>query len=151
MGRLSLGEPGPGHTGVDSGQLQKIPGHGRVQDILVKRKHDGEPDRKSRKSKGRSRPWRSGEPLIEDEFREVRYATRIWLLLERVPPSFAEARIYLRREKPETPEDIARRFGLSVEDILRSDSEIIGKVAKAEAESDIFFGHGPVYPEDSLN
>lgn len=130
---------------------RRFQGTGEVQDILVKRKLDGEPDRKSRKSKVRSHPWRSGEPLTEDEFREVRYATRIWLLQERVPLSFAEARIYLRREKPETPEDIARRFGLSAEDILRSDPEIIGKVAKAEAERDIFFGHGPICPEDSLN
>ena len=118
---------------------------------MVKRKLNHQSNRKSRETKEKARPWRSGEPLTEDEFREVRYATRIWLLQERVPLSFAEARIYLHKEKPETLEDIAQRFGLSIEDILKSDLEINRKVAEAEGKRDIFFGHGPLYPEDILD
>lgn len=67
--------------------------------------------------KQKTRPWRQGEPLSEEEFRELRYATRMWLLQERVPLSFVEARIYLHREKPETLGDIARRFGLSEKEV----------------------------------
>ena len=97
-------------------------------------------------TKGKSRPWRYGEPLTDAEFREVRYATRMWLLQERVPLSFIEARIYLREEKPESLEDIALRFGMSIEGVHRLEPEIRKKVENARGQREIFFGHDPVYP-----
>ena len=97
-------------------------------------------------SKKKTRPWRYGEPLTDEEFHDVRYATRMWLLQERVPLSFVEARIFLHEEKPETLEEIALRFGLSIEDVLRSEPEIRKKVEEAMDDREIFFGHTPIYP-----
>ena len=91
-------------------------------------------------------PWRCGEPLTDEEFREVRYATRIWLLQERVPLSFIEARIYLHEEKPESLNDIATRFGIPLEEIARTESSVKMKVENAEQKREIFFGHSPIYP-----
>ncbi len=93
------------------------------------------------------KPWKYGEPLTEKEFQEVRYATRMWLLQERVPLSFVEARIFLHKEKPETLEEIANRFGLSLEDVLKSEPEIKKKVDVAMKYREIFFGHTPIYPQ----
>lgn len=97
-------------------------------------------------TKQKSRPWRYGEPLTDEEFREVRYATRMWLLQERVPLSFVEARIYLHEEKPETFEEIAQRFNLTVEKIQKMEPEIKSKVEDAMSQREIFFGHTPIYP-----
>ena len=91
-------------------------------------------------------PWRCGDPLTYEEFREIRYATRIWLLQERVPLSFIEARIYLHEEKPETLNDIATRFGIPLEEIARTEPSIRKKVENAEQKREIFFGHSPINP-----
>ena len=77
----------------------------------------------------------------------IRYATRSWLLQERVPLTFLQARIYLHKEKPETLEEIAERFGLPIEKVLEAESIIRKKVEEAEKERDIFFSHTPIYPE----
>lgn len=98
-------------------------------------------------SDGKTRPWRYGEPLTNEEFRMIRYATRSWLLQERVPLTFLQARIYLHKEKPETLEEIAERFGLPIEKVLEAESIIRKKVEEAEKERDIFFSHTPIYPE----
>ena len=100
--------------------------------------------------KAKSRPWWYGTTLTEDEFRAVRYATRIWLLQERVPLTFVEARIYLHDEKPETLDYIAERFGLDKDDLPSMEETVKEKVRKAEEQRDIFFGHGPIYPDDVL-
>ncbi|MBO5600819.1 MAG: hypothetical protein J5897_07255 [Candidatus Methanomethylophilus sp.] len=130
---------------------RRFQGVGEIQEFLVKRKWENQPINRSDIDREKTRPWRSGEPLTESEFREVRYATRIWLLQERVPLSFVEARIYLRNEKSESPEDIAERFGLTVEKIIESEPKIRRKVTDAEKEREIFFGHSPIFPEDPLH
>ena len=65
-----------------------------------------------RKGKTKLRRWVVGGRLTDEEFREVRYATRSWLLQERVPLTFIQARVYLHLERPETLESIAEDFGL---------------------------------------
>jgi len=92
--------------------------------------------------------WTLDEILSDEEFRMVRYATRMWLLQERVPLSFIEARIYLHDEKPETLEDIAERFGYPIDEIRGSIPEIEKKVEGAMKEREIFFGHTAIYPEN---
>ena len=84
--------------------------------------------------------------MTAEEFHDVRYATRMWLLQERVPLSFVEARIFLHDERPETIEEIAHRFGLSIEYVLRIEPEIRKKVEVAMSNREIFFGHIPIYP-----
>lgn len=44
-----------------------------------------------RKGKTKLRRWVVGGILTDEEFREVRYATRSWLLQERVPLTFVQA------------------------------------------------------------
>ena len=101
-------------------------------------------------SKEKTQPWYPGRILSDEEFRMVRYATRSWLLQERVPLTFVQARIYLHKEKPETLKEIAERFGLPLEKVIEAEPVIRKKVEDAEKEGDIFFGHGPVYPGDLL-
>ena len=98
-------------------------------------------------SDGKTKPWHYEEPLTNEEFRMIRYATRSWLLQERVPLTFLQARIYLHKEKPETLEEIAERFSLPIDKVLEAESIIRKKVENAEKERDIFFGHTPIYPE----
>ena len=71
------------------------------------------------KMRNRIKPWQHGEILTDEEFRMVRYATRSWLLQERVPLSFVQARIYLHEEKPETLEEIAEKFNLPIDRGIR--------------------------------
>ena len=93
------------------------------------------------------KPWQHGEILTEEEFRMVRYATRSWLLQERVPLSFIQARIYLHEEKPETLEEIAEKFNLPINKVKEAEPIIRKKVEEVEKERDIFFGHTPIFPE----
>ena len=99
------------------------------------------------KERNRIKPWQHGEILTEEEFRMVRYATRSWLLQERVPLSFVQARIYLHDEKPETLEEIAELFNLPIDKVIEAEPIIRKKVEDAEKERDIFFGHSPIFPE----
>lgn len=99
------------------------------------------------KERNRIKPWQHGEILTNEEFRMVRYATRSWLLQERVPLSFVQARIYLHEEKPETLEEIAEMFNLPINKVKEAESIIRKKVEDAEKERDIFFGHSPIFPE----
>ena len=99
-------------------------------------------------SKEKTQPWYPGRILSDEEFRMVRYATRSWLLQERVPLTFVQARIYLHKEKPETLKEIAERFGLPLEKVIEAEPVIRKKVEDAEKERDIFFGHQPIFPVD---
>ena len=99
------------------------------------------------KERNRIKPWQHGEILTDEEFRMVRYATRSWLLQERVPLSFVQARIYLHEEKPETLEEIAEKFNLPIDRVKEAEPIIRKKVEDAEKERDIFFGHSPIFPE----
>ncbi len=99
-------------------------------------------------TKEKSRPWKLGDKVTDEEFRLIRYATRMRLLQERVPLTFVQARIYLREEKSESIEDIATRFGLSPEEVERAEPYIRGKVEEAMKERDIFFGHEPIIPDN---
>lgn len=99
------------------------------------------------KERSRIKPWQHGEILTDEEFRVVRYATRSWLLQERVPLSFVQARIYLHEEKPETLEEIAEKFNLPIDRVKEAEPIIRKKVEDAEKERDIFFGHSPIFPE----
>lgn len=100
------------------------------------------------KMRNRIKPWQHGEILTDEEFRMVRYATRSWLLQERVPLSFVQARIYLHEEKPETLEEIAEKFNLPIDRVREAEPIIKKKVKDAEKERDIFFDHGPIYPKE---
>ena len=100
-------------------------------------------------SKEKTQPWYPGRILNDEEFRMVRYATRSWLLQERVPLTFVQARIYLHEEKPESLKEIAERFGLPLEAVLEAEPAIRNKVKDAMKEREIFFGHGPIYPDKS--
>ena len=102
-----------------------------------------------RKGKTKLRRWVVGGRLTDEEFREVRYATRSWLLQERVPLTFVQARIFLHRERPETLESISEEFGLPLDKVKESEKLIREKVGKATAEREVFFGHGPLYPPGS--
>ena len=99
--------------------------------------------------KVKTQPWYPGRVLSDEEFRMVRYATRSWLLQERVPLTFVQARIYLHEERPETLESIAERFGLPLDAVLEDEPMIRKKVEKAMEEREIFFGHEPIYPDGS--
>ncbi len=99
------------------------------------------------KERNRIKPWQHGEILTDEEFHMVRYATRSWLLQERVPLSFVQARIYLHDEKPETLEEIAEKFNLPIDKVLEAEPIIRKKVEEAEKKRDIFFGHYPIYPK----
>ena len=98
--------------------------------------------------RNRIKPWQHGEILTDEEFRMVRYATRSWLLQERVPLSFVQARIYLHEEKPETLEEIAEKFNLPIDKVREAEPIIKKKVKDAEKERDIFFDHSPIYPKE---
>ena len=100
--------------------------------------------------KEKTQPWYPGKILSDQEFRLVRYATRSWLLQERVPLTFVQARIYLHKEKPESLEEIAERFGLPIDEVIRAEPQIRKKVEDAEKVREIFFGHDPIYPDDPL-
>ena len=100
------------------------------------------------KMRNRIKPWQHGEILTDEEFRMVRYATRSWLLQERVPLSFVQARIYLHEEKPETLEEIAEKFNLPIDKVREAEPIIKKKVKDAEKERDIFFDHSPIYPKE---
>ena len=100
-------------------------------------------------SKIKTQPWYPGRMLSDEEFRMVRYATRSWLLQERVPLTFVQARIYLHEEKPESLEEIAERFGLPLEAVLKAEPIIRKMVEDAMEEREIFFGHEPIYPDGS--
>lgn len=100
------------------------------------------------KERNRIKPWQHGEILTNEEFRMVRYATRSWLLQERVPLSFVQARIYLHEEKPETLEEIAEMFNLPINKVKEAEPVIRKKVEEAEKERDVFFGHTPIFPEE---
>ena len=102
-----------------------------------------------RKGKTKLRRWVVGGKLTDEEFHEVRYATRSWLLQERVPLTFVQARIFLHREMPETLESISREFGLPLDKVKESEKLIRNKVEKATAEREVFFGHNPLYPPRS--
>ena len=91
-------------------------------------------------SKEKTQPW---YPSM------VRYTTRSWLLQERVPLTFVQTRIYLHKEKPESLEEIAERFGLPLEAVLEAEPAIRKKVEDAMKEREIFFGHEPIYPDES--
>lgn len=100
--------------------------------------------------KEKTQPWFPGRVLSDQEFRLVRYATRSWLLQERVPLTFVQARIYLHKEKPESLEEIAERFGLPIDEVICAESQIRKKVEDAGKKREIFFGHEPIYPDDPL-
>lgn len=100
--------------------------------------------------KTKTQPWRPDRMLTEEEFRMVRYATRSWLLQERVPLSFVQARIYLHEEKPETLEEIAEKFDLPLDKVTEAEAFIRRKVEDAEEKRDVFFGHTPIYPTDEV-
>ena len=80
------------------------------------------------KERNRIKPWQHGEILSDEEFHQIRYATRSWLLQERVPLSFVQARIYLHEEKPETLEEIAEKFGFSISEVKKAEPIIRKKV-----------------------
>ncbi|MBR4504286.1 MAG: hypothetical protein IKP20_04875 [Candidatus Methanomethylophilaceae archaeon] len=99
-----------------------------------------------RKGKTKLRRWVVGGKLTDEEFREVRYATRSWLLQERVPLTFVQARIFLHHERPETLESISKEFGLPLDKVKESEKLIREKVEEAMERREVFFGHGPLYP-----
>jgi len=99
--------------------------------------------------KAKTRRWVVGGKLTDEEFRMVRYATRSWLLQERVPLTFVQARVYLHRERPETLGSIAEDFDLPLNKVEKSEKHIREKVEKAMAEREILFGHNPLYSPGS--
>ena len=99
--------------------------------------------------KTKTRRWVVGGRLTDEEFRMVRYATRSWLLQERVPLTFVQARVYLHRERPETLGSIAEDFDLPLNKVEESEKHIMEKVEKAMAEREILFGHDPLYSPGS--
>ncbi len=91
-------------------------------------------------------------PCSEEDFRRIRYSTRIWILQENLKLSLMDARIYTRRERPETIEDIAEFFGTDAGLLESRIPEIENKLESAlEEDPNFFHGYGPVYPEDRVD
>ena len=77
--------------------------------------------------------------------RKVRYCIRMWLLQEIAGCTFMEARIYLRRERNETPDKLMETYSLDAEEYSAVELSAQEKVSKAESEGDLFKGYGPLY------
>lgn len=78
---------------------------------------------------------------------KIRYCTRLWLLQEIAGCTFPEARIFLHRERNESPERLMEIYSLdrdSYEELFDS-----AKRKVAESDGDVFRGYGPMYPEPS--
>lgn len=96
---------------------------------------------------------RGGEGVFEgnmtfEQFHYMRYATRVWLLQERARLNYYDARLYLRREWPGTIENLCEVLRCSEERLLK-EAERVDKIVEEELKhTDIFLGHGPIYPED---
>jgi hypothetical protein len=86
----------------------------------------------------------------EREFRFIRYSTRVWLLQERAGLSFADARIYTHREKPESFADIDEKFSFEPGESERRYPQVCAEVEEKLKTVDVFCGFDPVYPEDVL-
>lgn len=77
--------------------------------------------------------------------KKTRYCIRMWLLQEVAGCSFVEARIYLRRERNETPEKLMEIYSLDADTYAEIESSADRKVSDAESKGDIFRGYGPLY------
>ncbi len=87
----------------------------------------------------------------EENFRLMRYSTRIWLLQEYLRLSLMDARIFTRKERPESIEDIAAFFHEDPDSLKARIPMVEWKVSKALEENPNFFhGYTPVYPEDKV-
>ena len=78
----------------------------------------------------------------ESEFRMIRYVHRSWLLQENAGLTFAEARIYLHKERCESLEKLAKEF--DIENIEECYEEIVKRVEKIGKTKEIFFGYTPL-------
>ncbi len=88
----------------------------------------------------------------EKMFRLIRYSMRIWILQEKLRLSLMEARVYTRRERPETLGEIADFFHASTDDLEKCALIVDEKVREALKEDpDFFLGFEPVYPEDDVS
>jgi|GEM_PF-3260521 len=87
----------------------------------------------------------------ENDFRRIRYSMRIWILQENLELSLMDARIYTRRERPESIEEITAFFGTDTESVESRIPEIESKVEAAlERDPNFFHGYEPVFPEDKI-
>ncbi len=87
----------------------------------------------------------------EENFRLIRYSMRIWILQEKLKFSLLAARIYTRNERPESVEDIAEFFHISMKEVVEYIPLVEERVNKAlEADPNLFQGFEPVYPDDKI-
>lgn len=77
---------------------------------------------------------------------KIRYCTRLWLLQEIAGCTFEEARIYLRRERNETPENLMEIYSLDTDAYAGLLASAERKVVDAESQGDLFKGYKPMYP-----
>ncbi len=77
---------------------------------------------------------------------KIRYCTCLWLLQEIAGCTFEEARIYLRRERNETRENLMETYSLDEDAYAELLASAEMKVAEAESEGDLFRGYKPMYP-----
>lgn len=96
--------------------------------------------RRTNNSASKSKVWYYGEFLTKEEFRQVRYAKRLWFL-QGAGFSYADARLYLHRERPEALEDLSLLLSEDSEILKNRFAEICAEVEAMLEKEDIFHGH----------
>lgn len=82
--------------------------------------------------------------------RKIRYCTRMWLLQEIAGCTFIEARIHLRKERNESPEQLMKIYSLDRDTYLEIESVARSK-AEAYSEKYLYRGYDAIYPaEDDI-
>ncbi len=101
--------------------------------------------------KGRQLFLRRDGGCTEENFRRIRYCMRIWILQECLGFSLVDARIYTRRERPESLGEIAEFFHSDPDSLKARIPSIEWRVSEALKEDPNFFhGYEPVYPRDKV-
>ena len=77
----------------------------------------------------------------------------MWILQEVAGCTFAEARIYLRKERNETSEMLMEIYSLDTNAYAEAVESAGKKVAEANAKGNLFRGYGPLYPgrDETIN
>ena len=79
--------------------------------------------------------------------RMIRYCMRMWLLQEIAGCTFIEARIYLRKERNETPEKLMADYSISLDEYTKIEKTAISKM-QAFSEAELFRGYSAIYPNE---
>ena len=65
--------------------------------------------------------------------------------------SFLEARVYLRRERNETLEELASKYDMDIDEIRAIEKIADEKAGRVQSSGNLFYGHEPIYPgEDEI-